>query len=58
MFGWFGVVKYVLILSIVAGGIGYVYKLRADNAILKANAIKMDPNVLMPLDWMNYKAVP
>ena len=23
-----------------------------------ANAIKMDPNVLMPLDWMNYKAVP
>ena len=23
-----------------------------------ANAVKMDPNVLMPLDWMNYKAVP
>ncbi len=42
MFGWFGVIKYVLILSIVAGGIGYVYKLRADNAILKANAIKME----------------
>ena len=42
MFGWFGVIKYVLILSIIAGGVGYVYKLRADNAILKANAIKME----------------
>ena len=42
MFGWFGVIKYVLILSIIAGGVGYVYKLRADNAVLKANAIKME----------------
>ncbi len=42
MFGWFGVIKYVLILSIVAGGFGYVMKLRADNATLKANAIKME----------------
>ena len=27
---------------IIAGGVGYVYKLRADNAFKKANAIKME----------------
>ena len=42
MFGWFGIAKYLMIISVFAGIIGYVMTLRADNAILKSNAVKME----------------
>jgi hypothetical protein len=42
MFGWFSLVKYLLIISIVAGSFGYVMKLRADNATLKSNQVKLE----------------
>ena len=45
MFGLFGSVKMIFTIIIViglSGGVSYVYKLKADNATLKGNQIKME----------------
>mgnify|MGYP001484700084 FL=1 len=45
MFGTMRLVMVGLMLSGLAGGVAYVYKLKADNAILKENAIKLEQSV-------------
>ena len=45
MFGTMRLVMVGLLLSGLAGGVAYVYKLKADNAILKENAIKLEQSV-------------
>jgi len=45
MFGTMRLVMAGLLLSGLAGGVAYVYKLKADNAILKENAIKLEQSV-------------
>ena len=42
MFGTMRIVLIGIMLSGLAGGVAYVYKLKADNAILKENAIKLE----------------
>jgi hypothetical protein len=42
MFGTMRIVMIGIMLSGLAGGVAYVYKLKADNAILKENAIKLE----------------
>ena len=45
MFGLFGSVKMVFTIIMViglSGGVSYVYKLKADNATLKSNQVKME----------------
>ena len=45
MFGLFGSVKMIFTIIIViglSGGVSYVYKLKADNATLKGNQVKME----------------
>lgn len=45
MFGLFGSVKMIFTIIIViglSGGVSYVYKLKADNATLKSNQVKME----------------
>ncbi len=45
MFGLFGSVKMIFTILIVvglSGGVSYVYKLKADNATLKSNQVKME----------------
>ena len=42
MFGTMRMVMIGIMLSGLAGGVAYVYKLKADNAILKENAIKLE----------------
>ena len=42
MFGTMRIVMIGIMLSGLAGGVAYVYKLQADNAILKENAIKLE----------------
>ena len=42
MFGTMKMVMVGLMLSSLAGGVAYVYKLKADNAVLKENAIKLE----------------
>ena len=45
MFGTMRLVMVGLMLSGLAGGVAYVYKLKADNAILKENTIKLEQSV-------------
>ena len=45
MFGLFGSVKMIFTIIIIiglSGGVSYVYKLKADNATLKSNQVKME----------------
>ena len=42
MFGTMKMVMVGLMLASLAGGVAYVYKLKADNAVLKENAIKLE----------------
>ena len=42
MFGTMRMVMVGIMLTGLAGGVAYVYKLKADNAILKENAIKLE----------------
>jgi hypothetical protein len=42
MFGTMKLVMVGLMLTSLAGGVAYVYKLKADNAVLKENAIKLE----------------
>jgi hypothetical protein len=42
MFGTMRMVMIGIMLTGLAGGVAYVYKLKADNAILKENAIKLE----------------
>ena len=42
MFGTMKMVMVGLMLASLAGGVSYVYKLKADNAVLKENAIKLE----------------
>ena len=45
MFGLFGSVKMIFTIIMViglSGGVSYVYKLKADNATLKSNQVKME----------------
>ena len=45
MFGLFGSVNMIFTIIIViglSGGVSYVYKLKADNATLKGNQVKME----------------
>jgi len=42
MFGTMRIVMIGIMLSGLAGGVAYVFKLKADNAILKENAIKLE----------------
>ena len=42
MFGTAKLVMVGLMITSLAGGVAYVYKLKADNAILKENAIKLE----------------
>jgi len=45
MFGLFGSVKMIFTIVMViglSGGVSYVYKLKADNATLKGNQVKME----------------
>ena len=42
MFGTMRIVLIGIMLSGLAGGVAYVYKLKADNAILKENVIKLE----------------
>ena len=45
MFGSIRMVMIGLMLTGLAGGVAYVYKLKADNAILKENAVKLEQAV-------------
>ena len=45
MFGTAKLVMVGLMVSALAGGVAYMYKLKADNAILKENAIKLEEAV-------------
>ncbi len=45
MFGTAKLVMVGLMVSALAGGVAYVYKLKADNAILKENAVKLEQAV-------------
>jgi hypothetical protein len=45
MFGTAKLVMVGLMITSLAGGVAYVYKLKADNAILKENAIKLEEAV-------------
>jgi len=45
MFGTMKMVMVGIMLTGLAGGVAYVYKLKADNAILKENAIKLESAV-------------
>jgi len=45
MFGTIKMVMVGLMLTSLAGGVAYVYKLKADNAVLKENAIKLEQAV-------------
>jgi len=45
MFGTMKMVMIGIMLTGLAGGVAYVYKLKADNAILKENAIKLESAV-------------
>ena len=45
MFGTIKMVMVVLMLTSLAGGVAYVYKLKADNAVLKENAVKLEQAV-------------
>jgi len=45
MFGSIRMVMIGLMLTGLAGGVAYMYKLKADNAILKENAVKLEQAV-------------
>ena len=45
MFGTMRMVMVGIMLTGLAGGVAYVYKLKADNAILKENAVKLEEAV-------------
>jgi hypothetical protein len=45
MFGTIKMVMVGLMLTSLAGGVAYVYKLKADNAVLKENAVKLEQAV-------------
>ena len=45
MFGTAKLVMVGLMVSALAGGVAYMYKLKADNAVLKENAIKLEQAV-------------
>ena len=45
MFGTIKMVMVGLMLTSLAGGVAYMYKLKADNAVLKENAIKLEQAV-------------
>ena len=45
MFGTAKLVMVGLMVTSLAGGVAYMYKLKADNAILKENAIKLEEAV-------------
>jgi len=45
MFGSIRMIITGLMIAGLAGGVAYVYKLKADNAILKENAIKLEQSI-------------